>query len=408
VADQEHLDKLKEGVKAWNEWRIENLDIKPDLSEANLRGANLRWVILSDTDLIKADLSRADLGGANFRGANLSRADLSGADLEWAELNGTSLFDANLQKIKFRGATLSKLRLRGAVLSEADLTIIHIDRETIAQIPDALRKQYEETWIILKDESVIERSIEFPPEYHQAGISILNEFGSVLRTKYPDTKAKLRIEQDGLKVTMTIDPVEGEREVFEEELDRYGLVVNGRMPLNEYTDDKFMIIRLESQLRRAHDQIETEKSLRQLAEGQHGEQIKTLKEDVQWLRSQIGVMLTHSDKTTQTVSDNAQASMNLSREALQVVSGYTQDFIRLLEKHADIRAELEFLHTKLNSTAELSETDVREIQQKLILIGERKPGIRQKLAQISAQVIVGATGSGVWSGIFEVARLLLP
>ena len=34
----------------------------------------------------------------------------------------------------------------------------------------------------------------------------------MLRQKYPDTKAKGRIEQDGLKVTMIIETPEGELE----------------------------------------------------------------------------------------------------------------------------------------------------------------------------------------------------
>jgi uncharacterized protein YjbI with pentapeptide repeats len=33
---------LKKGVAAWNKWRDENPDVCPDLSGANLMGANLR------------------------------------------------------------------------------------------------------------------------------------------------------------------------------------------------------------------------------------------------------------------------------------------------------------------------------------------------------------------------------
>ena len=54
-----------------------------DLSEANLRGADLRW----------ASLSGADLRGANLRGADLSVANLSGADLRGANLSGAKNID---------------------------------------------------------------------------------------------------------------------------------------------------------------------------------------------------------------------------------------------------------------------------------------------------------------------------
>ena len=53
MANDEHFAILKQGVAAWNEWRRENPDIRPDLSGANLRGAKL--------------------SGANLRGADLSR-----------------------------------------------------------------------------------------------------------------------------------------------------------------------------------------------------------------------------------------------------------------------------------------------------------------------------------------------
>jgi hypothetical protein len=37
MANDEHVALLKKGVDAWNEWRKENPEIQPDLSDANLR-----------------------------------------------------------------------------------------------------------------------------------------------------------------------------------------------------------------------------------------------------------------------------------------------------------------------------------------------------------------------------------
>jgi hypothetical protein len=66
MANQEHLDILKQGVQIWNQWREEHPDIEPDLSKAALRGADL-----SEADLIGATLSKADLSGADLSKANL-------------------------------------------------------------------------------------------------------------------------------------------------------------------------------------------------------------------------------------------------------------------------------------------------------------------------------------------------
>jgi uncharacterized protein YjbI with pentapeptide repeats len=98
MANDEHVALLKKGVDAWNAWRVENPDIPPDLSkanlheanlhEANLHEANLSRANLSGADLLGANLSGADLLGANLSGANFFRADLSGANLSGAELRG--------------------------------------------------------------------------------------------------------------------------------------------------------------------------------------------------------------------------------------------------------------------------------------------------------------------------------
>jgi uncharacterized protein YjbI with pentapeptide repeats len=57
MANQEQLDRLlKQGVKVWNEWMTENLNIKPDLSEADLSKADLSKAILAEADLVSADL----------------------------------------------------------------------------------------------------------------------------------------------------------------------------------------------------------------------------------------------------------------------------------------------------------------------------------------------------------------
>jgi uncharacterized protein YjbI with pentapeptide repeats len=55
MANQEHLDILKQGVQVWNQWRK------------------------GHPDIVLPDLNRADLSGADLNGANLRRANLYGA-----------------------------------------------------------------------------------------------------------------------------------------------------------------------------------------------------------------------------------------------------------------------------------------------------------------------------------------
>ena len=87
-----------------------------DLSEADLRWANLRWANLSEADLSGADLRWANLSEANLSGADLSEADLSEADLRWANLRWADLRWANLSEANLSGADLRWANLSGADL----------------------------------------------------------------------------------------------------------------------------------------------------------------------------------------------------------------------------------------------------------------------------------------------------
>jgi uncharacterized protein YjbI with pentapeptide repeats len=79
MANKEHLAQLRHGVEAWNQWRRENPDARPDLSQANLAGAHLVEADLSDANLFWADLAHANLHKADFSRASLFGANLCGA-----------------------------------------------------------------------------------------------------------------------------------------------------------------------------------------------------------------------------------------------------------------------------------------------------------------------------------------
>jgi uncharacterized protein YjbI with pentapeptide repeats len=125
MPNPDHITQLAKGVAFWNAWCDEN-PVRVDLSEANLRGADLRNANLSGAYLNKADLNRAnltgaDLGGAYLRRANLAEASLNGADLRTADLRGADFRRANLVEANLKGAELKGADLRRANLVEASL-----------------------------------------------------------------------------------------------------------------------------------------------------------------------------------------------------------------------------------------------------------------------------------------------
>jgi hypothetical protein len=121
MANEEHLGLIKQGVDAWNRWRREHADTRPDLIGATLIGADL-----SGADLSEANLSRADLFDTDFSRANLSRTDLSDTHLSGADLFDTDLIEADLSGADLIGADLYVADLSGANLSRADLTRVRL------------------------------------------------------------------------------------------------------------------------------------------------------------------------------------------------------------------------------------------------------------------------------------------
>jgi uncharacterized protein YjbI with pentapeptide repeats len=111
MANEEHLELLKQRVNTWNLWRKVHPTSVPDLKGADLREANLRGMNLCNANLQRADLFAADLREADLRGADLSQAYLSMANLSEADLRG-----ADLQRARFRGTILYMADLRGAGL----------------------------------------------------------------------------------------------------------------------------------------------------------------------------------------------------------------------------------------------------------------------------------------------------
>src|SRR6266699_61397 len=121
MANQEHLDLLKQGVACWNDWRAKNPTIPPDLKRAELARIDLPKANLSDTYLNEAILSQAHLREANLVGADLSKADLRQATLCYANLTWANLSETDLTAADLTGANLSWASLRLADLSAGKL-----------------------------------------------------------------------------------------------------------------------------------------------------------------------------------------------------------------------------------------------------------------------------------------------
>jgi hypothetical protein len=116
LANQKHLDLLKQGVKTWNLWRLDHPYERLDFSNANLQ-----WASLAEADLSGANFCNANLHGATLAGTRLCRAHLRNADISFAYLQRADLCSANLQGANLRGADLQGTNLYCTDLRGADL-----------------------------------------------------------------------------------------------------------------------------------------------------------------------------------------------------------------------------------------------------------------------------------------------
>jgi uncharacterized protein YjbI with pentapeptide repeats len=107
---------------------LSDVDLRgANLSELNLRGVNLTGADLRGADLQGTNLSDAILRGAILRKANLDPATLSGAemdnaDLKSADLSGATMNYANLYDAELPLAIMSHTKLGYASLKEANLS----------------------------------------------------------------------------------------------------------------------------------------------------------------------------------------------------------------------------------------------------------------------------------------------
>ncbi|WP_241840463.1 hypothetical protein [Fictibacillus sp. S7] len=120
------------------------------------------------------------------------------------------------------------------------------------------------THIEEQDQNVVmNRSIEFPPEYYQAGLGILSYFHKLLKEKYPGVNATVRIIQDGLVVKMIVETKDGDKHIVEKALEEYDLILKGETRPEEYfgASAQIQILELKNELRMAQVRIESQKEL---------------------------------------------------------------------------------------------------------------------------------------------------
>lgn len=111
------------------------------------------------------------------------------------------------------------------------------------------------------DNIIIERFIEFSPQYYQAGINIISFFGNYIKQQYPDEDVTVSIEQHRNMVRLKIVTNDGKTEIIEKALEEYQMVISGNKQPEDITDNSSLVLELKNELRIAKLRIESQKDI---------------------------------------------------------------------------------------------------------------------------------------------------
>ncbi|WP_299256927.1 hypothetical protein [uncultured Kushneria sp.] len=154
---------------------------------------------------------------------------------------------------------LGQLELLSPLSHQYPFLIIGYSDHIMIEDPEII--ELEADAYVEQNSSVVDRCIVFPPEYHQAGLDILNFFGTYLREQYPEESASVKIEQNGLNVRMIIETESGHSETVEKALHEYELIVSGVEPPEKFAKSDKLILELKNELRIAQFRLESQQDL---------------------------------------------------------------------------------------------------------------------------------------------------
>ena len=107
-----------------------NLKIKIDLSNSDLRNSDLSKLNLRNSDLSNSDLSNSNLSNSNLRNSDLSYSDLRCSNLNYSNLSNSDLSYSDLRCSNLSNSNLDYSNLSDSDLSNSDLSNIMINEYT--------------------------------------------------------------------------------------------------------------------------------------------------------------------------------------------------------------------------------------------------------------------------------------
>jgi len=228
----------------------------------------------------------------------------------------------------------------------------------------------------------IVRSIEFEPEYYQAGLSILSYFNTIANQKYPDMKIKVKIEQEGTAVRMLIQTPDGRKEEVEKTLDEYGLVVLGQLQPEKFLHSPYEVMALKNKLEISALELRQTKELYRLAESSGKARIDSLEDQIRHLN--------------QHVADGLRATHKSNDIIAQLLSSH--------QLTTDVVDNIRHILSKLDKG--LVPSDEQEVKRLLNEISVANPKALYDFKDFLRDSVVGVSGNFLYSWIVSIIACL--
>jgi hypothetical protein len=275
----------------------------------------------------------------------------------------------------------------------------------------------------INNNDTIIRSIEFPPEYREAGTSVLTYFSHVLKSKYPGTSIKVTIEQNDLTLRMIIDTPTGQREIIEKTLEEYGMVITGKMEPESFLSDPLEVMALKNKLEIADLELRQMRKLLNFSQDNSRQRIESLEIQVyrfysivekglQSSNTVFGVInkMAEQEKSTYDLK-NAKFGGGFAAEGGLQVGGQLID-LSAANSLADAAKEIQELIQQLQKQGVSSEDATQKAASDLAEQAKANPSVMSKVVKwgmdTAGKTTVGEATKGVIKLTLQLLGIPLP
>ncbi len=286
--------------------------------------SNLHSLYLNDNHLTSLPRSIGKL--TNLQSLYLSANQLTCLPDTLGNLRNLQILNINNNQLTHLPIELKKLKKLDRIkLKNNPLSL----PEAVYEITNA---QYIlDNFIFVKDNS-ISRYIELPAEYAQIILAIVNYFITILDQKHPDIPCKIQLENEKSKLSLNITPPEDKRNLIDQTLIDYGLLIMDEMKPDDFFHNQFHLLKflhkldmIKMELQQNKDILIRERISYNEAGNSMGNENALINEEMDALLNMLGQAFSSNKKSL----DNDEESLfhNLDRDDLLI-----HKFITMLNK----------------------------------------------------------------------------